>query len=53
MDPQTEKPAPDQGVHDPEMTEQDEANAPDTEPTDDRELARHIDEQGPRAAEDA
>lgn len=40
---------PDPGTHDPEMTEPDEANAPDTDPTDDRELAGDIDDEGPRS----
>jgi hypothetical protein len=41
---------PDEGVHDPEMTEQDEANAPDVEKPDDDKLTREIRQEGDKSA---
>lgn len=43
-------PTPDQGVHDPEMTEQDEANAPDVDEPDHDQVARDIEQEGEASA---
>ncbi len=42
--------APEQGVHDPEMTEPDEANAPDAPEPDHDKLTREIDQEGDESA---
>jgi hypothetical protein len=44
------RPTPDEGVHDPEMTEQDEANAPDVKKPDDDKVAREIRQEGDKSA---
>ena len=46
MSEQEPKVTPDRGVHDPEMTEPDEANAPDVDEPDHDKLTREIDEEG-------
>ena len=50
MSDEDRRPAPDQGAHDPEMTDPDEANAPDVAQPDQRKLTREIDEEGDESA---
>ncbi len=50
MHDEPRQPRPDQGVHDPEMTEADEANAPDVEEPDHDKVTREIDQEGDESA---
>jgi hypothetical protein len=50
MEQQQRQPAPDRGVHDPEMTEADEANAPDVDEPDHETVTREIDQEGDKSA---
>jgi hypothetical protein len=44
------RPTPDQCVHDPEMTEQDEANAPDVDNPDRDKVVQEIRREGDKSA---
>jgi hypothetical protein len=50
MSEEQRPPQPDRGVHDPEMTEPDEANAPDVDEPDHDKLTREIDQEGEESA---
>ena len=50
MNEERHQPQPDQGVHDPEMTEADEANAPDVDEPDHDKVTREIHREGDESA---